>query len=137
MNKILSIFVFLIISSYFCIAQKGNTSPADKIQMAKMSFMSKQLNLSSLEAERFFPVYNEYVAEIRGIKATYSNDEILSNEKIVEVKKKYKISFTNILGSEDRANKVFIAERDFRNMVFKERQERTGRRSRFLFPAGK
>ncbi|MDR0793462.1 MAG: hypothetical protein LBE82_09165 [Chitinophagaceae bacterium] len=133
MNKILSIFVFLIIPSYFCIAQKGYTSPADRMQIAKMSFMSRQLNLSSLEAERFFPVYNEYVAELRGVKATYTNDEILSNEKVVEIKKKYKIIFTNILGSEQRANRVFIAEREFRDMVFKERQERSGRRSRFLF----
>ncbi len=40
------------------------------------------------------------------------------------MKKKYNVDFKRILASQDRANKVFLADRDFANFIKKELQDR-------------
>ena len=92
----------------------------------KIAYITKQLNLNTLEAEKFWPVYNTYIAEIKKAKKEnfQTADPLLLEEQILNIRKKYKESFKKILGSDERANKLFIAENEYGKMIRKEWQNR-------------
>ena len=118
---------FIIFVSLLAINILEAQSPPNKqssIQALKVAFITKDLYLTSEEAQKFWPVYNTYTEELKKIKNDTKNDVLTGEEKTLTVKKKYNIEFKKILASDDRANKVFLADRDFANFIKKELQER-------------
>ncbi len=94
------------------------------IQTLKVAFITKDLYLTTEEAQKFWPVYNAYIEELKKIKNDTKTDVLTSEEKSLAVKKKYNVDFKRILASQDRANKVFLADHDFANFIKKELQDR-------------
>ncbi len=92
----------------------------------KIAYITKELNLTTAEAEKFWPVYNAYQAEIKKVKKEYfqNQDPLLMEEQVLNIRKKYKDSFKKVLGSDERANNLFIAENEFGKMIRKEWQKR-------------
>ncbi|MEJ7682842.1 MAG: hypothetical protein WKG06_34280 [Segetibacter sp.] len=80
--------------------------------------------LTSDESENFWPVYNNYKNEIKSVKKESENDPIALEEKILNIRKKYKDNFKKILESDDRVNKVYVLEKNFREMLQKELLDR-------------
>jgi hypothetical protein len=100
-------------------AKGGNT-----LESYKIAFLTRKLNFSPDEAQKFWPVYNKYVAEIAETrKGKAELDEVSFEEKLVNVRKKYKTEFTKIL-NEDKSNQFFQAEKEFNNTLRKELQQR-------------
>ena len=62
MRKIILIVIFIIVSTMQLFAQRNNN---DKIKVLKITFITNALDLSSKEAEKFWPVYNEYSKTIQ------------------------------------------------------------------------
>ncbi len=117
MKKYLLIILVFLGSFSFAIAQGGNGPRAEKIQQLKIAFISQKLDLTPAEAEKFWPVYNEYNNEIRNLRANNRNGDVLDNEqKLLDIRKKYKPQFENILGPQ-RSNDLFKAESQFRNIL--------------------
>ncbi|MEO6894350.1 MAG: hypothetical protein ABI136_04890 [Ginsengibacter sp.] len=119
-------YLLIIIVTFGCIsltmAQKENGR--EKIQALKVAFISQKLHLTPSEAEKFWPVYNQYDGEIRQLRSTKKNGDVLDNEqKVLDIRKKYKPSFEKILGSA-RLNDLYNAERDFRNVLIQRLKER-------------
>jgi hypothetical protein len=115
-------------SSNISVAQ----SPAVKqatIQALKMAFMTKDLNLSTEEAQKFWPVYNSYIDDLKKIRKESKDDVLAFEEKSLTVKKKYNIEFKKILSTEERANKVFLADRNFAMFIKKELDDRQKQRN--------
>lgn len=107
-------------------------SPQNKqnsIQALKVAFITKDLYLTAEEAQKFWPVYNAYMEELKKVRKDHKDDVIGGEEKSLMVKKKYFLDFKKILSSEERANKVFLADRDFANFIKKELQDRQRMRS--------
>ncbi|HSV10130.1 MAG TPA: hypothetical protein VLI68_05135 [Hanamia sp.] len=126
MKKYLLILILIFGSFSFVHAQNGQR--AEKVQELKIAFITQKLQLTSAEAEKFWPVYNSYENEIKQLRATNKNGDVLENEqKLLDIRKKYKPSFEKILGAQ-RANDLYNVERDFRNVLIKslkqQRQER-------------
>ena len=61
--KVVIFFLFLLATG-FAVAQGGNT----KVEALRVAFISKRLELSTAEAEKFWPVYNEYTDKMQAIK---------------------------------------------------------------------
>lgn len=101
----------------------------EKIQALKIAFITQKLQLTPDEAQKFWPVYNEYDNEIHSIEsATNPNDNPLGKEeKLLNVRKKYLASFEKILGP-DKTNRLFNAERDFRGLLIRRLQNRNQQR---------
>ena len=119
MKKNLLIALSLLLSFTFVKAQVRNGQRAEKIQALKIAFITQKLQLSSAEAEKFWPVYNQYENEIKALRANNKNGDVLENEqKLLDIRKKYKPSFEKILGPQ-KLNDLFNAERDFRNVLIK------------------
>lgn len=121
-------YIFLVVL-LFCglqvFAQTTNNRFAN-IQGLKIAYITKQLNLSSEEAQQFWPVYYDYLDALKEArKNNLNNPNILAlDEAILEVKKNYYNQFKQILGTDERAGKVFLCERNFRLVLENELEKR-------------
>ncbi|MGN6531526.1 MAG: hypothetical protein ACTHK0_07215 [Ginsengibacter sp.] len=121
MKKYLLIVIILFGSFSFVSAQNGQR--AEKVQELKIAFITQKLQLTPAEAEKFWPVYNSYENEIKQLRSTNKNGDVLENEqKLLNIRKNYKPSFEKILGAQ-RANDLYNVERDFRNVLIKRLKE--------------
>ena len=122
MKKYLLIILAIFGTISFTMAQNGNGR--EKIQALKVAFITQKLHLTPSEAEKFWPVYNQYENEITQLRANKRDGDVLDNEeKLLDIRKKYKPSFEKILGPE-RLNDLYNAERDFRKVLIQRLKER-------------
>lgn len=98
-----------------------------RIQALKIAFLTKKLNLSPEEAQRFWPIYNKYEDEIRKARLDNRTDELKREEKILDVRKKFNGEFLKALSSE-KVNSFFKIEKEFNNYLQKEIMERRQQR---------
>ena len=122
MKKIILSALFFLNISYFCLAQEEGRK--NKIEAIQVAWFTKELSLTTEEAQRFWPVYNDYRDELVEVRKDTRNDEVLFEEKVLNVRKKYKTDFKKILGTDQRANQVFVAEKSFREMLRRELMKR-------------
>lgn len=99
----------------------------EKIQALEIAFISRKLNLNENEAQRFWPVYNEYKRDVRQVMLAQRNNpkrDVLENEQLlIDVRKKYKERFVGVIG-QPRMNKFFEAEREFRGVLLNQLKNR-------------
>ena len=113
--------------------ERGENRSADlrKIQAMEMAFITKELNLNPDEAQKFWPIFNMYRNDMRGIALDKnSSDRLEKQQKLLDIKKKYRDDFTKVM-TQDRANKVFGAEDEFKSLVRREFQKRQSEKGRF------
>jgi hypothetical protein len=104
----------------------GNKEGAGRIEALKIAFLTKKLNLSTEEAQKFWPIYNSYIKEVRQTRqeARLNNtSEIDKQEKMLTIRKKYNGEFTKALSTE-KVNTFFRAETEFGAFLQKELMER-------------
>ena len=120
--------LFVFVASSFAQSQETRFQ---QIETAKIAYITKNLELTPSEAQKFFPIYNEYRKEMREI--THENRADRSNlkhehglefdAKILACKKKYRARFTTVI-SATKASRFFEVEREFREQLFKELENR-------------
>lgn len=111
------------------------------IENEKVAYITKELNLSPNEAQRFFPLYNQYNKEMWQLKSAKTGNssatprganalngagsrDILSyDSKELEIKKEYRKKFAEAIGN-SRALQFFEIEQNFRELLYKELQRR-------------
>lgn len=118
MKRILYILGFFLTLSTAVFAQDS-----EKIQERMNEYIQKRLNLSKAEAERFTPVFMDYFKELRQTNQQYRGDRLVLQQKIVDLKLRYRDQFKPIMG-EKRSNDVFNYERDFVEELKRVRQDR-------------
>ena len=117
----------------------------DKIEALKVGFITKELSLTSTEAEKFWPVYNEMDAKMKEIrqncrkinKELKESEEKISNDdakkklntlfeyeqKELDLKKEYSEKFIKIIG-EKRTLKLLSLEHEFRRVLLERLKDR-------------
>ena len=98
----------------------------ERVEAVKIAYFTKELNLTSEEAQKFWPLYNTYFEELKKARTDNQSDELAFEEKALSVRKKYKSDFQKVLGSEERVNRIYTLERNFRDILRRELQERRG-----------
>lgn len=94
----ISIFALLTVSTF---AQKGEKH--ERIEALRTAYLTQELEMSSEEAQRFWPIYNSYDKEAhelkkleRKVKDIYKSDEDLTEdvarETLEDLKRYYKQS---------------------------------------------
>lgn len=109
-------------------------SDGSRIEALKIAYITKKLNLSPDEAQKFWPVYNNYANEMREVRREQrrnNTSEIETEEKILKIRKKYNTEFSRTL-SPEKVNTFFRSEKDFGNFVQKELSERRQLRQNLL-----
>jgi hypothetical protein len=71
-----------------------NTEPKPEggpVEPLKIAYITRKLNLSTEEAQKFWPIYNDYMKEIRQtrLETKGGESEIATEEKILTIRKKY------------------------------------------------
>ena len=120
MSKTLFVMFFILLLGYFCMAQDGNEETGKNLEAVRVAFITNHLKLSPEEAQKFWPVYNNYIQEVKRARKDNPNDVVAQQEAIVNIRKKYKGDFKNIMGNDERVNRTFIAEGEFRNKMWSE-----------------
>jgi nitrate reductase assembly molybdenum cofactor insertion protein NarJ len=122
------IFTLLFFLGSFQFIAQAQERDGERLEALKVAYLTKKLNLNTEEAQKFWPVYNEYIADMKKVRQeNRGGDELKREEKLLEVRKKYQASFSKAL-SADRANQFFKAEKEFYSYVQKELQERRQQR---------
>lgn len=140
-SRILAILIVILSPSVFFAQGK-----AEKVEQLKIAYFTKELNLTTQEAEKFWPVYNEMEKKIKALrkdrrktfKELEDNGDSLSvdvvkkhtnsifDSEIAEVntKKEYYAKIGVIIGYK-KATKVYKVERDFkRELLMRLKEER-------------
>jgi hypothetical protein len=124
MKRLLPILFLICTLNLF--SQQSQDPDGSRIEALKIAYLTKKLNLSPEEAQRFWPVYNNYASELREARAEQRRNkatEIETEEKILNIRKKYNKEFSNALSAE-KVNTFFRSEKEFGNYVQKELSER-------------
>jgi CTP-dependent riboflavin kinase len=109
----------------FAVAQEGNErSDGGKIKAYQIAYLTEKLKLTPEEAQKFWPVFNRYEDEIRITRIQNRQaPEVELEEKVVNIRKKYFDEFSRML-NKDRANRVFKADKEFKDIIRRELMER-------------
>jgi hypothetical protein len=91
------VFVLLIMLSMTGIKSTAQNTNLEKLNNYKIGFFTKKLNLTSHEAEKFWPVYNDYQSQrnqiqIEKLKLNRNfnlNENTLSDKQLEEMGDKY------------------------------------------------
>jgi len=135
MNMIMKSFFYVcfLLLPASLLAQTNEQRPQqeEKIQALEVAFISRKLNLTTEEAQKFWPIYNEYKKDMRSVLATgkdkTNRDIVEVDQKMVDVRKKYKDRFSGAIG-QPRMNKFFEAEREFRGVLLNRLRKNPGER---------
>jgi hypothetical protein len=105
-----------------------NNQPGARLEAVKIGWLTNKLNLSPEEAQRFWPIYEQYSREIRDARLANKNKtDIELDEIVLNIRKKYNNQFANALPS-GKVNQFFRSEREFNNYVRREWMERAPQR---------
>ena len=109
---------------------------AKRIEAIKAEFITRKLDLSPEEAQKFWPVYNSYQREMNNLFRTRREarrnqmeqgrppqNELKFEGQILEVKKRYRNEFLTILASQ-KVDLLFQSEREFREHLINELRQR-------------
>ena len=133
MKKIILIITFVFGS--FCLVKAQDEEPgkrAEKIQALKIAFITQKLGLSAEEAQRFWPVYNQYQNEMKStLSENRDGDVIESDERVLNIRKKYRPEFIKVLG-QPRMNTLFAAEKEFRAVLLQHLKNRNNQQRPML-----
>jgi len=121
---------FIALLCFTAFAQK-DSQKFQKVESAKVAYITKRLELSPQEAQKFFPLYNQYRNEMRTIvqekrssdKKRRSRNELEFDSDVLNCKKQYREKF-KVAIPEYKASLFFEVEREFREQLFKELQNR-------------
>lgn len=120
--------IFLSCAGFAQTDEQVEGKDSKKIQALEVAYITKELNLSPEEAEKFWPVFNRYRSEVKNIVSDKSiPDPLIRQQKILELRIKYRDQFIPILNSA-RSNKVFPAVDQFRQLVRRELLKRQNER---------
>jgi hypothetical protein len=124
-HLLLTLFISGIVFNGF--TQDGDQKePGKRLEALKIAYLTKKLDLSTEEAQRFWPIYNKYTEDIRSVRQEQkrtNGTELDTEEKIIGVRKKYNGEFVKAL-SPEKVNTFFRSEKDFGGFIQRELQER-------------
>ncbi len=133
MKKIFTLTILLLSITGFAFAQEQqqpDPKQEEKIQALEIAFISRKLDLTIDEAQKFWPVYNEYKRDMRHVMLQHRNNpnegEIERDQKVIDVRKKYRDRIVGVIG-QPRMNKFFQAEREFRGVLLNQLKNRPNR----------
>jgi intergrase/recombinase len=133
----------------FTKAQNPRADKKEKIESLKVAFITEKLDFSVEEAQKFWPVYNKYTAELEKSRKDFRGqmvdelknidqmstaeadkalrDMIEFRSKELDITKQYTNEFKKVI-SPQKVVKLFVAEQEFKKELLKMlRQKQQGK----------
>lgn len=129
MKKIGVILLFVFGTSTALFSQQATPPPArPNVQGIRIEFITRHLKLTAEEAP-FWSLFYEYSDELSKARNEEPDDVIATEERVLNVRKKYRIEFKKVLLTDERVMKVFTIDREF-NKILKEELEKRAQQRR-------
>mgnify|MGYP000621773152 FL=1 len=96
----------------------------ERLELFSIQFITKKLNLTPAEAEKFWPLYNEQKEASLNLMQTAKEDEIAFQEAMLVIRKKFKKDLMPILKTEERVNLALKVDRELLNKMRNEMMRR-------------
>jgi hypothetical protein len=95
--------------------EQPNPKKEKDIEALYVAYVSKQLQLTPEEAQKFWPIHSQYNAELKALNKS-NISEIDREQAVLNIKKKYVGNFNRVLGSE-RCNNFYRQDAAFREKL--------------------
>lgn len=141
-----TIFTFLSLTVTWAQSPLGeeDISPTalDRVQAQRVAFITEKIDLTSKEAEKFWPLFNEYEQEERRIRKQYqarqkkrpidmTNEEARAHlvgrfdmeQELLDLKKAYFLKMAEVVSPKKLAG-FYRADREFKRMLLNRIQQR-------------
>jgi len=142
MNKKFT-FIIVLLLFLFQVSYGQNREARQKIESARIALITERLGLTPEQAEKFWPIYNEYNLQKRGLMQEMQNarkNVDMNNlteeqgqalmklgldikERQLQLEKSYSQRLTEIISTKQMLN-LRKAEDDFRRMIIQRLEER-------------
>ncbi len=86
----------------------------EKIQALYVAYITKELNLTADDAQKFWPIHSEFDRDLKGVKQDMP--ELERQQKVLDIKKRYQDKFSRVLGS-SRTENFFRKDGEFRRKL--------------------
>jgi hypothetical protein len=126
MKRFLLILSLLFVTGS-CLFAQDDDDGNEKIRDKMNEYIQKRLNLSNDEAKKFSPVFLKYFKEWRQTIRDNKGDKLILQQKIVDLRLRYRTQFREIIG-EKRGNNVFTHQENFIRELRDIRKDRLGDR---------
>jgi len=126
MKKYLLIIALFLGFTVAGMSQDEDKKDGGRIEALKIAYLTRKLNLTTEEAQKFWPVYNKYADELRKVQIESRQNktsEIEREEKVLNIRKRYNGEFAKALSGE-KVNTFFRVEKEFNGYLQKEMMER-------------
>ena len=139
MKTILHLFtnlsiVLLFIAATPAVAAAQAHGQHERVEQMRIAFLTHRLNLSTEDAQHFWPVYNNFRVDLALLRKNFfPNDgaehhldadrQLEFEQKKLDLKKRYKPIFEQAIGK-DKVNLLVTAEDDFRKMLMQTMRNR-------------
>ena len=129
--------IIILVSLLFCSGKFLAQGPKDKVAELRVSFISKKLELTTAESEKFCPVYNEYNDKIRALKKNLRQSykkgvdnltdkeaedlcqlDLKTKQAEVVIHEQYSAKIKDIIGAKKMV-KLHLAEEEFKLEIIK------------------
>ena len=125
MKRVIIICLFVLGMGASAFSQQAAVPPArPNVQGIRIEFITRHLKLTTEEAP-FWSLFYEYSDELTKARNEQPDDVSATEEKVLEVRKKYRVEFKKILQSDDRVMKVFTIDREFNKILREELDKRS------------
>jgi hypothetical protein len=118
MKKILLV-TGILLSSFFSVYAQDETGvdeekQKERVKALYVAFVTKQLDLTADEAQKFWPVHTQFENEIRAVKKDLP--ELEKQQAVLNIKKKFQGNFSNIIGA-NRCERFFRVDGEFKRKL--------------------
>ena len=101
MKKFLVILIFTLIA-FNGFAQEEEQGTNERIRDRMSEYIQKRLHLSNEESHKFTPVFFRYFKEWRTTLRDNRSDRLVLQQKVVDLRLRYRNEFREILGEKKR-----------------------------------
>ncbi len=147
--KYLGFFLGFFLMSWTIQAQyEPSEDDMKRIENMKIGYITKSLNLTTEEAQKFWPIYNEYnntqknirkqLHQLRKLKPFEKSESEVKKtlektldlkQQLLDVEKKYLKKFLEVISAK-KVGALYHAEREFKHQMFRELHQRGKRKSK-------
>ena len=109
----------LLVSTVFTASAQDNQPKEEnegqkKIEALYVAYITKELDLTAEEAQKFWPVHTQFTNELKSVKQDMP--ELEKQQTILNIKKKYQDNFNRILGNK-RCERFFRMDGEFKRKL--------------------
>jgi tRNA 2-selenouridine synthase SelU len=132
--KLITMKKFIVLIGLLCLnvvalqAQNDgikNEKKQEKIKALYAAYITQQLNLTEVEAQKFWPIHSQFQSEIKNVKKDLPVLE--RQQTVLNIKKQYQQNFSKILGAQ-RTEAFFKSDAEFKlkllNRMRKKKQQK-------------